>query len=97
MKPPKFGSIKPRPASPVALNYDREERAAIHEFDGDCTRAEAEARAAAECQHCGHVKPLEPVNKASYGHGLDVCAKCAVELVAKGWTLGKSYVEGKVW
>lgn len=95
MKPAnRFGRIvtKPKP-----LNFDREERAAIHEFDGGCTRAVAEQRAAAECQHCGHVKPLEPVHKASYGHGLDVCAACATELAVKGWARGKEYVEGKVW
>jgi hypothetical protein len=95
MKPrTQFGRIsKPTQVHPaansggaMALNYDREERAAIHEFDGGCTRAEAEARAAAECQHCGHVAELGTVFKADYGYNLDVCAACAGELKSKGWT-----------
>ena len=103
MKPAtQFGRIAGRPSAkavPQAKvpNFDREERAAIHEFDGKMTRPAAEQRAAEECQHCGHVMPLEPVNKASYGHGLDVCAPCAASLVTKGWTRGREYVEGKVW
>jgi len=94
MKPtPKFGRIKAAPVAAVAAkppakpawNAEHEERAAIHEFEGKLTRAEAESRAAAECQHCGRVAELQGVSKASYGYGLRVCSGCAENLATKGW------------
>ncbi len=90
---PKFGSIKPRAATPAAnstgamtLNYDREERAAILEFDAKLPRAEAERRAAEECQHCGKAAELGTIFRVDYGYNLSVCAACAGELRAQGWT-----------
>ena len=84
MKPAtKFGRIA---AKPKPINFDREERAAIHEFDGHLSRSEAEKRAAAECQHCGVVAELATVFKADYGYNLEVCTACAGELKAAGWT-----------
>ena len=89
---PQFGKAKPPQPKPQAnatgamvLNYEHEERAAIHEFDGQLSRPEAEARAARECQHCGKPGELQPVFKADYGYSLRVCAGCAGELAAKGW------------
>ena len=96
MKPkPQFGRIAKPQTTPV--NHDREERAAIHEFDGQLTRPEAEARAAAECQHCGQARPLQPVWRASYGHGLDVCEDCAASLTANGWARGGVAVAEKLF
>lgn len=107
MKPkPQFGRIakQPQPARPaansggaMALNYDREERAAIHEFDGQLPRPEAEARAAEECQHCGQAAPLTRIWRESYGHGLDVCDGCMAALLPVGWVLGDGPKTGNLF
>ena len=98
---PKFGSIKQFKATPPPpetlkhlkifasieeWNAEHEERAAIHEFDGQLPRAEAERRAAEECQHCGKAAELGTIFRVDYGYNLSVCAACAGELRGQGWT-----------
>lgn len=88
MKPKsQFGRIaKAQPVkSAKPVNHDREERAAIHEFDGKLSREEAEARAARECQHCGQAAKLGTIFRADYGYNLDVCSACAGALKSQGW------------
>ena len=92
---PQFGKAKPLLvhrkdpfAASAKWNAEHEERAAIHEFDGQLSRPEAEARAARECQHCGKPGELQSVFKADYGYSIRVCAGCAGELAAKGWVEG---------
>lgn len=83
---PQFNKKVQKPT--LKPDYLHQERAAIHEFDGQLPRPEAEARAAEECQHCGQAAPLQPVYNERYCHGLDVCEACVENLMAGGWIRG---------